>query len=104
MLLRRLCLCLLIVSAAPLAAFGQTTGNFELVKVAEDVFVVDTTLTPGTAQEELAALRKLTDKQSSASSSSATRACAATSSTATSAARASPRLTRTRPRSSSRGN
>jgi cyclase len=87
MFLARLCLFALIVSAAPLAAFGQT-GNFELVKLAdgvyvarrtepagltvngnsvfiineEDVIVVDTTLTPGTAKEELAALRKLTTK------------------------------------------
>lgn len=86
MSLARLCLCL-IFFAAPLAAFGQT-GNFELVKLAEgvyvarrtepagltvngnsvfivneaDVIVVDATLTPGTAREELAALRRLTDK------------------------------------------
>jgi glyoxylase-like metal-dependent hydrolase (beta-lactamase superfamily II) len=78
---------MLFVSAAPLAAFGQA-GNFELVKLAEgvyvarrteppgltvnansvfiineeDVIVVDATLTPGTAREELAALRRLTDK------------------------------------------
>lgn len=71
----------------PALAFGQT-GGFEIVKVADgiyaairkeppgltvnansvfiinddDVIVVDTTLTPGTAREELAALRKLTDK------------------------------------------
>ena len=69
----------------PLIAFGQT-NNFEMVKVADgvyaairkeppgltvngnsvfiindnDVIVVDTTLTPGTAKEEIAALRKLT--------------------------------------------
>ena len=81
----RLCLCLLLL-AAP-AAFGQA-GNFEMVKLAEgvyvarrteppgltvngnsvfivneaDVVVVDATLTPGTAREELAALRRLTDK------------------------------------------
>ena len=85
MSLARLCLCLLF-AAAP-AAFGQA-GNFEMVKLAEgvyvarrtepagltvngnsvfiinddDVVVVDATLTPGTAREELAALRKLTDK------------------------------------------
>jgi glyoxylase-like metal-dependent hydrolase (beta-lactamase superfamily II) len=87
MFLARLCLLALVVSAAPLAAFGQA-GNFELVRLAEgvylarrtepagltvngnsvfivndeDVVVVDATLTPGTAQEEIAALRKLTDK------------------------------------------
>lgn len=87
MFLPRLCLCLFFVAAAPRAAFGQA-GNFELVKLAEgvyvarrtepagltvnansvfiineaDVVVVDATLTPGTAREELAALRKLTDK------------------------------------------
>ncbi|MBV8859426.1 MAG: MBL fold metallo-hydrolase [Acidobacteria bacterium] len=87
MFLARPCLCLLFAFAAPLAAFGQA-GNFEMVKLAEgvyvarrteppgltvnansvfivndnDVVVVDTTLTPGTAKEELAALRKLTDK------------------------------------------
>jgi cyclase len=69
----------------PLIAFGQA-DNFEMVKVADgvyaairkeppgltvngnsvfiindnDVIVVDTTLTPGTAKEEIAALRKLT--------------------------------------------
>src|SRR5918912_83986 len=85
--LARLCLCLPFVFAAPLAALAQA-GNFEMVKLAEgvylarrtepaglttnansvfiindsDVVVVDTTLTPGTAREELAALRKLTDK------------------------------------------
>lgn len=82
----RLCL-LILFAAVPLAAFGQA-GNFELVKLAngvylarrteppgltvnansvfiineEDVIVVDATLTPGTAKEALAALRKLTDK------------------------------------------
>jgi glyoxylase-like metal-dependent hydrolase (beta-lactamase superfamily II) len=87
MSLARLCLCLLFFVAAPRAAFGQT-GNFEMVKLAEgvyvarrtepagltvngnsvfiingeDVVVVDATLTPGTAAEELAALRRLTDK------------------------------------------
>src|ERR1044072_5027470 len=87
MFLARLCLFALFVSVAPLAAFGQAS-NFELVKLAdgvyvarrteppgltvnansvfiindEDVVVVDATLTPGTAKEELAALRKLTDK------------------------------------------
>src|ERR1044072_5760450 len=87
MFLARLCLFALFVSVAPLAAFGQA-GNFEFVKLDEgvyvarrteppgltvngnsvfiindtDVIVVDATLTPGTAQEELAALRKLTDK------------------------------------------
>ena len=86
--LLRLCLCLLTAfAAAPAAVFGQTP-NFELVKLAEgvylarrtepagltvnansvfiineaDVVVVDATLTPGTAREALAALRKLTDK------------------------------------------
>ncbi len=86
MFLARLCL-LILFAAAPLAAFGQA-GSFEMVKLAEgvylarrteppgltvnansvfiineeDVVVVDATLTPGTAREELAALRKLTDK------------------------------------------
>jgi cyclase len=86
MSLARLCL-LILFAAAPLAASGQA-GNFEMVKLAEgvyvarrtepagltvnansvfiindaDVIVVDATLTPGTAREELAALRKLTDK------------------------------------------
>ncbi|MBV9957215.1 MAG: MBL fold metallo-hydrolase [Acidobacteria bacterium] len=86
MLLARLCLVVLFLSS-PLAVLGQTP-KFELVKVAEgvyacirteppgltvnansvfiinrdDVIVVDTTLTPGTAREELAALRKLTGK------------------------------------------
>lgn len=88
MSLARLCLfALLFISAAPALTFGQA-GNFEMVKLAEgvyvarrteppgltvnansvfiindqDVVVVDSTLTPGTAREELAALRKLTDK------------------------------------------
>lgn len=78
---------LLIILSLPLCASGQI-GNFEMVKVADgvyaairtepagltvngnsvfiinddDVIVVDTTLTPGTAKEELAALRKLTSK------------------------------------------
>jgi cyclase len=82
----RLCLFALCLAAAP-AALGQA-GNFELVKLAdgvyvarrteppgltvnansvfiineEDVVVVDATLTPGTAREEIAALKKLTDK------------------------------------------
>ena len=73
--LARLCLCLPFVFAAPLAALAQA-GNFEMVKLAEgvylarrteppglttnansvfiindaDVVVVDTTLTPGTAR------------------------------------------------------
>ncbi len=76
-----------LAAAAPRAASGQT-GSFEVVKLAEgvyaatrteppgltvngnsvfiindeDVVVVDTTLTPGTAREELAALRRLTNK------------------------------------------
>src|SRR6185312_6129298 len=37
-------------------------GNSVFIINADDVVVVDTTLTPGTAKEELAALRKLTDK------------------------------------------
>jgi cyclase len=83
----RLSLLALVLAATPLAVFGQS-GNFELVKLAEgvyvarrteppgltvngnsvfiindeDVVVVDTTLTPGTAREEIAALRKLTNK------------------------------------------
>src|SRR5919206_887365 len=87
MSLARLCLLSLLLFAAPLAAFAQG-GNFELVKLAEgvylarrtepaglttnansvfivneeDVVVVDATLTPGTAREEIAALRKLTKK------------------------------------------
>jgi glyoxylase-like metal-dependent hydrolase (beta-lactamase superfamily II) len=76
-----------LVLFSPLIVSGQT-GNFEMVKVAdgvyaairkeppgltvnansvfiineEDVVVVDTTLTPGTAKEVLAALRRLTSK------------------------------------------
>lgn len=79
--------CVAFILSAPLLAFGQA-GNFKLVKVADgvyaatrteppgltvngnsvfiinddDVIVVDTTLTPGTAREELAALRTLTNK------------------------------------------
>src|SRR3712207_3828032 len=86
MSLARLCLFALLAAATP-SAFGQT-GNFETVRLAEgvyvarrtmppglttkgnsvfiinetDVIVVDATLTPGTAREELAALRRLTDK------------------------------------------
>lgn len=86
MLLFRLSLFTLIL-AFSLGAAAQT-GNFEMVKIADgvyaairteppgltvngnsvfiisddDVVVVDTTLTPGTAREELAALRKLTSK------------------------------------------
>lgn len=78
---------LLVILLLPLLAAAQT-NQFEMVKVADgvyaairkeppgltvngnsvfiinenDVVVVDTTLTPGTAKEELAALRKLTDK------------------------------------------
>jgi len=80
----------LIILFVPLIASGQSSqsGNFEMVKVADgvyaairteppgltvngnsvfiinddDVVVVDTTLTPGTAKEELASLRKLTSK------------------------------------------
>lgn len=37
-------------------------GNSVFIINAEDVIVVDTTLTPGSAKEELAALRKLTNK------------------------------------------
>jgi cyclase len=85
-MLIRLLLFALILSL-PLSVSGQA-GNFETVKIAdgvyaairteppgltvngnsgfiindEDVVVVDTTLTPGTAKEELAALRKLTSK------------------------------------------
>lgn len=87
MFLPRLCLLALFVFAAAPAALGQA-GSFEMLKLAEgvylarrtepaglttnansvfiineeDVIVVDATLTPGTAREELAALRKLTDK------------------------------------------
>ncbi len=83
----RLFLFALLVAAAPAAGFAQA-GNFEMVKLAEgvyaalrteppgltvngnsvfiineeDVVVVDATLTPGTAREEIAALRKLTTK------------------------------------------
>jgi cyclase len=82
-----ICTLLLLVSLFPITARAQT-GAFETVKVAdgiyaairkeppglttnansvfiindEDVIVVDTTLTPGTARELLTALRKLTDK------------------------------------------
>jgi glyoxylase-like metal-dependent hydrolase (beta-lactamase superfamily II) len=82
-----LALVTLALAAAPSDASGQA-GNFELVKLAEgvyaatrteppgmtvnansvfiindeDVVVVDTTLTPGTAREEIAALRRLTKK------------------------------------------
>lgn len=80
----------LIILFVPFIASGQSSqsGDFEMVKVADgvyaairteppgltvngnsvfiinddDVLVVDTTLTPGTAKEELAALRKLTSK------------------------------------------
>lgn len=86
MYLTRVCLFVLILSS-PLVASGQSE-KFEMVKVAEgvyvavrkeppgltvngnsvfiinddDVVVVDTTLTPGSAREELAALRRLTTK------------------------------------------
>jgi glyoxylase-like metal-dependent hydrolase (beta-lactamase superfamily II) len=86
MCLLRLCIFIALLSS-PLTAFAQA-GNFEMVRVAEgvyaatrkeppgltvngnsvfiinddDVIVVDTTLTPGTAREEIAALRKLTNK------------------------------------------
>lgn len=86
MLLARVCLLALILFS-PLIVSGQS-GNFEVVKVADgvyaairreppgltvnansvfiindqDVVVVDTTLTPGTAKELLAALRRLTNK------------------------------------------
>jgi glyoxylase-like metal-dependent hydrolase (beta-lactamase superfamily II) len=85
MLLARICLLALLLSAPPIVV-GQP--EFERVKVAdgvyaairkeppgltvnansvfiindEDVVVVDSTLTSGTAREELAALRKLTNK------------------------------------------
>jgi glyoxylase-like metal-dependent hydrolase (beta-lactamase superfamily II) len=81
------CYAFALLALTPLIAFGQA-NNFELVKVADgvyaatrkeppgltvngnsvfiinenDVIVVDTTLTPGTAKEEIAALRKLTTK------------------------------------------
>ena len=81
------CIWVTLILVSPFIVVGQT-GNFETVKVAEgvyaairkeppglttnansvfivndeDVIVVDTTLTPGTAKELLAALRKLTDK------------------------------------------
>jgi cyclase len=84
--LLRLCLCLL-TAFAPAAAFGQA-GSFEMVRLAEgvyvarrteppgltvnansvfiineaDVVVVDATLTPGTAREGIAALRRLTTR------------------------------------------
>lgn len=86
MLLARVCLFALMLFS-PLIAQGQS-GNFEVLKVADgvyaavrreppgltvnansvfivnehDVVVVDTTLTPGTAKELLAALRRLTSK------------------------------------------
>jgi cyclase len=86
MFLARVCLLALLLSS-PLIALGQT-GPFEVVKVSdgvyaairkeppgltvnansvfiindEDVVVVDTTLTPGSAKELLAALRRLTNK------------------------------------------
>ncbi|HEX8144218.1 MAG TPA: MBL fold metallo-hydrolase [Pyrinomonadaceae bacterium] len=86
MSLARACLFAFIL-CWPLVASGQT-GNFEVVKVAdgvyaairreppgltvnansvfiindEDVIVVDTTLTPGSAKEILAALRRITSK------------------------------------------
>lgn len=85
-LLSRVCLLALLLSL-PLIAVGQS-DRFEMVKVSEgvyaamrkepsgltvnansvfiinetDVIVVDTTLTPGSAKETLAALRKLTTK------------------------------------------
>lgn len=89
MLLARVCLLALpLFLAPPPVALAQTAADFEVVKVAEgvyaavrreppgltvnansvfivneaDVVVVDATLTPGTAREALAALRKLTDK------------------------------------------
>ena len=81
-------LALLLLLSPPAAALCQSAAGFEVVKVAEgvyaavrreppgltvnansvfiineaDVVVVDTTLTPGSARETLAALRKLTDK------------------------------------------
>ena len=88
MFLARVCLFALLLLLAPPPALCQNTTDFEVVKVAdgvyaavrkeppgltvnansvfivndEDVVVVDTTLTPGSAREALAALRKLTDK------------------------------------------
>src|SRR5260370_35161239 len=85
MFIARACLLALVLSVS-LTAFASP--EFEMVKVADgvyaairkeppgltvngnsvfiinddDVVVVDTTLTPGTAKEELAALRKLTSK------------------------------------------
>jgi cyclase len=87
MFVGRVCLLILLLSAPP-AALCQNATDFEVVKVAEgvyaavrreppgltvnansvfivndeDVIVVDTTLTPGSARELLAALRRLTDK------------------------------------------
>jgi glyoxylase-like metal-dependent hydrolase (beta-lactamase superfamily II) len=84
--LLRFSILLTILSLLPGTAAGS--GNFEMVKIADgvyaairteppgltvngnsvfiinedDVFVIDTTLTPGTAREEIAALRKLTSK------------------------------------------
>jgi glyoxylase-like metal-dependent hydrolase (beta-lactamase superfamily II) len=86
MFLARVCLFALLLSS-PLVALGQS-AQFEVLKVADgvyaairkeppgltvnansvfiinedDVVVVDTTLTPGTAKELLAALRRLTNK------------------------------------------
>jgi glyoxylase-like metal-dependent hydrolase (beta-lactamase superfamily II) len=80
--------CLLLILLSPLIASGQAKKQFEIVKVAEgvyaavrkeppgltvnansvfiinadDVIVVDTTLTPGSARELLAELRRLTTK------------------------------------------
>ncbi len=87
MFLARVCLFALLLLLSPAAALCQS-ADFEVVKVADgvyaairkeppgltvnantvfiinetDVIVVDTTLTPGSARETLAALRKLTDK------------------------------------------
>ena len=87
MLLARVCLFALLFLLSPVIALCQS-ADFEVVKVADgvyaavrreppgltvngncvfiindsDVVVVDTTLTPGSAKETLAALRKLTDK------------------------------------------
>lgn len=87
MILARACLLFMLLSLSSLLAHGQS-ANFEVVKVSdgvyaairkeppgltvnansifiindEDVIVVDTTLTPGSARETLAALRKLTSK------------------------------------------